>query len=92
MNAYLGSGTQMDLQTGPGGGTNADLYIADNLCVPASNCAATIRATANPIPSEFAVTPLLPTDLAKELLPHVGAPNRTSEDQQRVDEVAAAFP
>ncbi len=89
-NTYLGAGAQMEVDTGPGGGTNADLYIGDNLCLPSGNCAATVRATPNAIPSQYAVTTLSTAKLPTELLTFVGAPNRTSEE--RIDEVVGAFP
>jgi hypothetical protein len=91
-NAYLGAGAQIDPQTGPGGGSNADLYIDGNLCAPTSNCVATIRATPNPIPTQYAVTTLIPDQLKAQLLPVAGAPNRSTEDQAQIDEVAAALP
>jgi pectate lyase len=91
-NAYLGAGAQIDIQTGPGGGSNTDLYIDGNLCAPAANCAATIRATANAIPPPYAVTTLAAAELKSQLLPAVGAPNRTAEDQAQLDEVAGALP
>ncbi|MFO0572082.1 MAG: hypothetical protein U0263_41045 [Polyangiaceae bacterium] len=91
-NAYLGDGAQIDLLTGPGGGSNAGVFIAGNLCVPASNCPASPAGAANAIPAAYAVTALGTAELEPMLLPYVGAPNRTPLDQQYIDEVAAALP
>ncbi len=90
-NAYLGDGAQFELLTDPGG-SNADVFLGDNLCEPAANCPASPRASANPVPAEYAVTTLTPAELDTELLPFVGAPNRTAVDQQHIDDVAAALP
>jgi hypothetical protein len=46
----------------------------------------------NPIPTTYQVTTLPVSQLKSQVLPYVGAPNRTALDQQRVDEVAAALP
>ena len=90
-NAYIGAGTQMELLTGPGAGSNANAYIHGNLCVPSSNCQASPRATPNVVPAAYALTTLEPGQLASQMLPFVGAPNRTPLDQQRLDEVASAL-
>jgi hypothetical protein len=89
-NAYIGAGTQIELLTGPGGGSNASAHIKGNLCMPSSNCPASPRVTPNPLPGAYTVTTLAPSQLL-QMLPYVGAPNRTPLDQQRLDEVTNAL-
>jgi hypothetical protein len=90
-NAYLGVGTQMELPTGPGGGSNANAYINGNLCAPSSNCQASPRAMPSVVPAAYVVTTLVPGQLASQVIPFVGAPNRTPLDQQRLDELGASL-
>jgi hypothetical protein len=46
----------------------------------------------NTIPPAYQVTTLAVNQLAAQMLPYVGAPNRTALDQQRINEVAAQLP
>ncbi len=48
--------------------------------------------SANAIPPQYQITVLPVSQLAAQLLPYVGAPNRTALDQQRLNDVAAVFP
>jgi len=48
--------------------------------------------TPNTIPLAYQVTTLPVDQLATQMLPYVGAPNRTALDQQRINEVAAQLP
>jgi hypothetical protein len=91
-NAYVGSGAQIELLTDPGGGSNGGVYIGENLCSPTTNCAQSPASQSNAIPGSYAVTALEPDSLKAELLPYVGAPNRTTVDQQLIDEVATVLP
>lgn len=90
-NAYIGAGAHIELLTGPGGGSNANTYIKGNHCVPASNCPVSQRATPTLVPATYAVTTLALTQLVSQMLPYVGAPNRTALDQRHLDEVAAVL-
>jgi hypothetical protein len=44
------------------------------------------------IPLAYQVTTLPINQLATQMLPYIGAPNRTALDQQRINEVAAQLP
>jgi pectate lyase len=46
----------------------------------------------NMIPLAYQVTTLPVNQLATQMLPYIGAPNRTALDQQRINEVAAQLP
>lgn len=90
---FLGAGAEFDIQVDTGA-TLAGVYIdqTGNYCNPSSNCATTTKATPNAIPAGFEVTTLRATDLKADLLPCVGAPNRTTRDQQAIDDLAAVLP
>lgn len=90
-NAYVGAGTQVELRTDPGPGTNANVHIGGNYCNP-TQCPASPRPTPNAIPVANAVITLETNQIATQVLPYVGAPNRTALDQQRIDAVAAVLP
>lgn len=91
-NAFLGGRGTIEVMTDLGASA-AGVYIGpDNYCEPSSNCVASPRPTPNTIPSAYQVTVLPIDQLKAQMLPYVGAPNRTALDQQRVDEVAAVLP
>lgn len=46
----------------------------------------------NAIPAGYQITTLAVSQLKSQMLPYVGAPNRTALDQQRLNEVAAQLP
>jgi hypothetical protein len=48
--------------------------------------------TPNTIPAGYQITTLPVTQLKSQMLPYVGAPNRTGLNQQRINEVAAQLP
>lgn len=48
--------------------------------------------TPNAIPAAYQITTLPVTQLKSQMLPYVGAPNRTGLNQQRINEVAAQLP
>jgi pectate lyase len=91
--AYIGSGTEFVLEVEDGASLDG-VYIdtGGSTCSPVSNCADSPRTTPNDIPADFAMTTLPVARLETELLPVVGAPNRTELDQQRIDDVASALP
>jgi pectate lyase len=91
-NAFLGDRGTIEVITDLGA-SDAGVYIGPgNYCAPSSNCAASPRPTPNTIPSAYQVIALPINQLKTQMLPYVGAPNRTALDQQRVDEVAAVLP
>jgi pectate lyase len=89
--AHIGNKGNIELIT-DSGASAAGVYIGQNLCAPTSNCPASPRAIPNTVPAAYAVTTLATESLKQEMLPFVGAPNRKTLDQQRLDEVAAVLP
>jgi hypothetical protein len=89
--AHLGAAGGIALRTDQGASA-AGIYLAGNYCLPASNCPASPRASPNVVPPAYAVTTLPVDRLKQDMLPHVGAPNRTALDQQRLADVAALLP
>jgi pectate lyase len=91
-NAHMGNRGLIDLITDSGASAAGVFIGSDNFCSPPSNCPASPRTTPNAVPTASAVTTLTVDQFASQMLPYVGAPNRTALDQQRLDEVAAALP
>ncbi len=106
-NAFLGDRALLEVRTDTGASEAGIYIGADNLwsaagASPDSNhyqgssdvsAPGTIGLpwhTPNVIPAQYQVT-TLPVGQLAQLLPNVGAPNRTSLDQQRLDEVAAVL-
>ena len=86
--------------------SNAGNYVsADNYFNPSTNAPVVVSMnsgaqsrpslpwnTPNAIPAGYQITTLPVTQLKSQMLPYVGAPNRTALDQQRLNEVAAELP
>src|SRR5262245_3308910 len=90
--AFLGNRGTITLMTDSGASASGVYVGSNNSCSPTSNCPASPRATPNAIPAGYAVTTLGIDQLRSQVLPYIGAPNRTALDQQRVDAVAAQLP
>lgn len=87
-NAFLDGQSEAFEQVGTG-----NVFFAEsNRC---EGCVTgTVAPALIPLPSgyeEFGITPTPVTALVVELLPSVGSPNRTTEDQTRIDSVAQSF-
>src|SRR5262245_33252792 len=91
-NAFLGDRAFIQLITDAGASAAGVFIGASNYCRPTTNCPASPRAIPTTIPAGYAVTTLRVDQLRSQLLPSVGAPNRTALDQQRINAVAALLP
>lgn len=89
-NVFLGDRGNIDLTTDSGASASG-VHIGANLCAQ-GGCPTSPRATPNAVPSGFAVTTLGVGQLRTQMLPYIGAPNRTALDIQRLDEVGSALP
>jgi hypothetical protein len=91
-NAYVGTNGNLKITT-ESGASAAGIYIApNNYCSPASNCPASPASTPFTVAAGYEVTPTLPGCMVANMLPAVGAPNRSATDTQRINAVAAALP
>lgn len=89
-NAFLSSPATAFQMVGTGGSV---FYADNNRC---DGCPLPTDLAPEPVPlpagyEAFGITPTAVDKLASELLPTVGAPNRTSGDQDYIDKVKAAF-
>lgn len=94
--AFIGVGAQMVLVDPDPGASNSGIYIdIDSLyCSPLANYGGVIkspRETPNPIPAEFRAIVIPVSDMRTQMMPYIGAPNRSEEDQLMVDQVTAAL-
>ena len=92
-NAYMGTNGQIVIMTDSGASASG-IYIApNNYCSPASNCPSSPASSPQfTVAAGYEVTPTLPGCMAANMLPTVGAPNRTATDTQKINAVAAALP
>jgi pectate lyase len=86
--AYLDGGDTIEIRTDAGANA-AGIYLSDNHCP--GTCPASPASAPNPVAAAAVVT-VTPISQLASILPKVGAPNRTTTDQARIDAVAALLP
>ena len=89
-NFYGGANADLEIDT-ESGASASGIYIApDNVCP--GGCPASPAGSPNTVPAAYAVTLTPVTCLATQVLPTVGAPNRTTTDLNVLNSVLAALP
>jgi Calx-beta domain len=91
-NAYVGTNGTIKITTESGASASGIYIASSNYCSPTSNCPSSPAATPFTVATGYEVTPTLPGCMVANMLPNVGAPNRTATDTLKINAVAAALP
>ena len=89
-NAWIGTNASLEIDT-ESGASAAGIYLSGNYCSPGT-CRTSPASSPLAVPTANVVTVTSPGCMASQMLPTVGAPNRTTTDQTRLSAVATALP